>query len=234
MVDPTNEIKSDFLLNVLADDPVFMVPTVVDSYGARAPMKLRLTLYDQYTNEVTWFNGAFTLSMKYRADNAVYTNFTVMGGAMFSNGRHQGSTVVGPYVRDPGDFVMTFTLVTNTNITTNFNVKITLNGDETALSLGNNYITPGNPIRFVEIFGQNKNTETIPVIVTVYDSSGRRVKEFAPQNLVTGFTSLLPWDLKNTAGKQVSAGLYLIRIQPENSAKQNILPPTTKKVVIVR
>lgn len=234
VIDTNNGIKSDVRINIGAGAPSFFGITGLESYQARAPMKFTLSVYDQYTNVVSWFNGVFSLTMRWSNDNTLYTNFVISNGSNFLNGVYQGSATTGPFIRDPGTFILTLTLDGYPAVTTNLYARFTLNGDETALSVGNNFITPGSAIRVVEIFGQNKNPETISVVVTVYDSSGRRVKEFPPQDLPTGITTLSSWDLANTAGRQVAAGLYLIRIQPKDAAKQNILPPATKKVVVVR
>jgi len=85
-----------------------------------------------------------------------------------------------------------------------------------------NYPNPFNPITKL----QYELPENSFVNITVYDLLGKKVKTLVNSTQDSGFKSVI-WDATNNAGKLVSAGVYLYKIQAGEFVQ-------TKKIVLMK
>ena len=87
-------------------------------------------------------------------------------------------------------------------------------------SLGHNYPNPFNPSTTIPF----TITEPGLAVVTIYDISGREIRQILNESLRSGFYSTI-WDGKNSNGAPVSSGVYYYGLKTKtfNSFKKMIL-----------
>ena len=87
-------------------------------------------------------------------------------------------------------------------------------------SLGHNYPNPFNPSTTIPF----TISESGLAVVTIYDISGREIRQILNESLSSGFYSTI-WDGKNSNGVPVSSGVYYYGLKTKtfNSFKKMIL-----------
>jgi arabinogalactan endo-1,4-beta-galactosidase len=81
-------------------------------------------------------------------------------------------------------------------------------------SLCQNYPNPFNNSTLIKF----ELRESAPVTLVVFDILGRKIKELVNKELESGVQSIY-WDAKDSNGKEVSSGIYLIRMNTQGFGK---------------
>lgn len=202
-------VKSDIPIIVSAAAPARLQARMKASFGVNEAIQFKLQAYDAWDNPVDWFNGDLGVTLNDRNTGAPFFDFSLPAAMKIAWGQCDAGSN-GPMVRQPGAFDLTLSLSTNAAVKYTLPIAITLSFDQNqALAIANNYIRQGSA-PYAEILGRNEGAETDTVTVTIYDSYGRKVREYPRLALYPGVQVLARWDLRDSRQLPVASGRYQV------------------------